>query len=194
MARDRAFPALRAALTSTIRRGDPRARQTIKEALGRAEHLAERRLATIKRLLVKLRACRVEGRERAREQRRLAALLAEAREVIRESGEVQEANAAILDAERNRRLAAEAALADAQRITTEAVAHHKAATTLLAVERARRASAEALLLRVLDDGALDVTAPDAIRDRVRSAIRAFLGLGTPGANGPVGGILAKLGK
>jgi hypothetical protein len=138
MAKDRAFPALRSALSGAIRRGDPRARQTIKEALGRAERLADARMRTIKRLLVKLRACRVEGRRLAATEERLRGLLDDARRVIHESGEVQDSQAAILDAERKRRLAAEAALAECK-------------------------------------AALDACKP------------------TPG-DGPVGGILAKLGK
>jgi DNA-directed RNA polymerase subunit F len=158
MARDRAFPALRATLRDVAPRLDATTMAKVRAAQSRAERLAESRMRTIKRLLEKLRACRVEGR-------RLAKLV--------ELGVQTE--------ERLRSL-----LGDARRAIHEATARQEAATVLLAAERARRADAETLLQTVLDD--------DGVRLKLKSEIRAFLGLDEPGADGPIGGLLAKLGK
>lgn len=175
-----AFPALRATLAGVAAKVDSKVARDIEARLGRAERLAESRLRTINRLLEKLRACRVENRKRVEEQRRLAdlvelgkateerlrSLLADARRVIHESGEVQDAQAAILEAERRRRIECDQ----------------------------RLAGALALLHAILDDGALDDGASEETRAQCKGAIRAFLGLDEPGADGPVGGLLSKLGK
>lgn len=171
MAIDKAFPALRTALTAHALRIDPKGMEAIKGALERAQRLATVRLNTIKRLTAKLRACRVEGRRLAQlvelgkaTEERLRSLLADARRVIHEAGEVQDAQRAIIEAERARRIAAD------QRI----------------------AGANALLQAILDDGALDDGASETVRAQCRGAIRSFLGLDEP--DGRVGGLLSKLGK
>lgn len=115
MATDKAFPALRNTLTARMRTIDPKAMREIRSALDRAERLAESRLRTIKRLLAKLRACRVEGRKLAARVERLEGLLEAARHVLRESQALAESRNEILEAERRKRLEAEQALDECRR-------------------------------------------------------------------------------
>lgn len=115
MAIDKAFPALRNALTTRAAAVDPKAMREIRGALDRAERLAESRLRTIKRLLEKLRACRVEGRKLSARVERLEGLLDAARSVLRESQALAESRNEILEAERRKRLEAEQALEECRR-------------------------------------------------------------------------------